>query len=351
MQINEDKLHEFLGKMVTEMGAAANGALIILGDRLGLFKSLAKNGPMTSEQLAESTETTERYVREWLSAQAASGYVEYDSAADTFYMTPEQSAVFGDEESPFLMTGAFYGISSMYHDELKIEHAFRSGEGVPWGNHDTCLFCGTEKFFRPSYKANLVSNWIPALDGVEAKLNNGARVADVGCGHGVSTVVMAEAFPNSEFIGYDFHQESIHHATALAQEAGLSNITFKMASAKTFPATGYDLVTFFDCLHDMGDPVGACAHVLKALNKDGTCMIVEPFAKDTLQENLNPIGRAFYAFSTMICTPSSISQEVGLGLGAQAGLKRLKKVVTSGGFSRFRKAAETPFNLILEARP
>ena len=351
MELNEEKLNAFLGKMVTEMGAAANGALIIMGDKLGLYKALAANGPMTSEQLSEKTATTERYVREWLSAQAASEYIEYDAESEKFSMTPEQTAVFGDEESPVLMTGAFYGISSMYHDELKIEHAFRSGEGVSWGAHTSCLFCGTEKFFRPSYKANLVSSWIPALDGVEEKLKKGAHVADVGCGHGVSTVVMAKAFPNSEFIGYDFHDESLEHASALAKAEGATNISFKMASAKTFPANGYDLVTFFDCLHDMGDPVGACAHVVKALKPDGTCMIVEPFANDTLQENLNPVGRAYYAFSTMICTPSSISQEVGLGLGAQAGEKRLKEVVTSGGFSRFRRAADTPFNLILEARP
>lgn len=351
MELNEEKLNAFLGKMVTEMGAAANGALIIMGDKLGLYKALAANGAMTSEQLAEKTATTERYVREWLSAQAASEYIEYDAESDSFSMTPEQTAVFGDEESPVLMTGAFYAVSSMYHDEPKIEHAFRSGEGVSWGDHDGCLFCGTEKFFRPSYKANLVSTWIPALDGVEEKLHKGAKVADVGCGHGVSTVVMAKAFPKSEFIGYDFHDASLEHASALAKEEGVNNISFKMASAKTFPANGYDLVTFFDCLHDMGDPVGACAHVLKALKPDGTCMIVEPFANDTLQENLNPVGRAYYAFSTMICTPSSISQEVGLGLGAQAGEKRLKEVVTSGGFSHFRRAAETPFNLILEARP
>jgi len=351
MELNETKLHEFLGKMVTEMGAAANGALIILGDKLGLYRSLAANGPMTSEQLAESTQTTERYVREWLSAQAASTYIEYDAVNDHFWMTPEQAAVFADEESPVLMTGAFYGISSMYHDEPKIEHAFKSGEGVSWGDHDSCLFCGTEKFFRPSYKANLIANWIPALDGVEEKLRKGAKVADIGCGHGVSTIVMAKAFPNSEFIGYDFHDKSIEHATALAKDAGVDNISFKVATAKAFPEASYDFVTFFDCLHDMGDPVGACAHVKKALKPDGTCMIVEPFANDTLQENLNPVGRAFYAFSTMICTPSSISQEVGLGLGAQAGEKRLKEVVTSGGFTNFRRATETPFNLILEARP
>ena len=351
MELNEEKLHEFLGTMVTEMGAAANGALIIMGDKLGLYKSLAENGPMTSEQLSEATGTTERYVREWLSAQAASGYIEYDADGENFSMTPEQNAVFADRESPVLMTGAFYAIASMYIDEPKISHAFKSGEGVSWGDHDGCLFCGTEKFFRPSYKANLVSTWIPALDGVTEKLEAGAKVADIGCGHGISTIVMAQAFPNSEFIGYDFNDESVAHATGLAKEAGVTNISFAVATAKTFPGNGYDLITFFDCLHDMGDPVGACAHAHKSLKADGTCMIVEPFANDSLQENINPVGRAFYAFSTMICTPSSISQEVGLGLGAQAGEKRLQDVAISGGFSQFRRATETPFNLILEARP
>jgi len=351
MELNEAKLNEFLGTMVTEMGAAANGALIIMGDKLGLYTSLAANGPMSSEQLSQDTGTTERYVREWLAAQAASGYIEYDSSSEEFSMTPEQNAVFGDKDSPVLMTGAFYGIASMYIDEPKIEHAFRSGEGVSWGDHDGCLFCGTEKFFRPSYKANLVANWIPSLHGVEEKLKNGAKVADVGCGHGISTIVMAQAFPNSEFIGYDFHDESVEHAASLARDEGVDNISFEVATAKAFPGNGYDLVTFFDCLHDMGDPVGACAHVVNALKPDGTCLIVEPFANDSLQENLNPVGRAFYAFSTMICTPSSVSQEVGLGLGAQAGEKRLREVATTGGFSRFRRAAETPFNLILEARP
>jgi len=306
---------------------------------------------MTSQQLSEATGTTERYVREWLSAQAAAGYIEYDAGSELFSMTPEQTMVFGNEESPVLMTGAYYGIASMYIDEPKIEKAFRTGEGVAWGDHDGCLFCGTEKFFRPSYKANLISSWIPALEGVTEKLQKGAKVADVGCGHGVSTIVMAQAFPDSEFMGYDFHAESVEHASAMAKEAGVNNISFEIATAKTFPGNGYDLVTFFDCLHEMGDPVGACSHAVNALSADGTCMIVEPFANDTLQENLNPVGRAFFSFSAMICTPSSISQEVGLGLGAQAGEKRLKEVVTSGGFSRFRRATETPFNLILEARP
>jgi SAM-dependent methyltransferase len=351
MELNEEKLHEFLGKMVVEMGAAANGALIILGDKLGLYKELSSNGPMTSQELADATETTERYVREWLSAQAASGFVEYHRGNENFSMTPEQTAVFADENSPVLMTGAFYGISSMYHDEPKIEHAFKSGEGVSWGDHDSCLFCGTEKFFRPSYKANLISNWIPSMNGVKEKLEKGGKVADVGCGHGVSTMVMAKAFPKSQFIGYDFHEPSIAHATAMAKEEGLDNITFKVAAAKNFSEKGFDLVAFFDCLHDMGDPVGACSHVLQSLKPDGTCLIVEPFAHDTLEENLNPVGRAMYSFSTMICTPSSISQEVGLGLGAQAGEKRLREVALKGGFSKFRRASETPFNLILEAKP
>ena len=349
MNVDEMKLQEFLGKMVNEMGAAANGALILIGDRLGLYKALSENGPMTSTDLAKATATAERYVREWVSAQAASGYVEYDATTQKFYMTPEQSMVLGNEDSPVIMTGAFYAISSMYHDEPQITEVFKSGQGVAWGNHNSCLFCGTEKFFRPSYRANLVSNWIPALDGVEEKLKKGAKVADVGCGHGASTLVMAEAFPNSQFIGYDIHDKSIEHAAQLAKESGLSNISFEVATAKNFPGKGYDLVAFFDCLHDMGDPVGACAHVVEALNEEGTCMIVEPFAKDRLEDNLNPVGRAFYAFSTMLCTPTSLGQEVGLGLGAQAGEKRLKEVVLSGGFNHFRKATETPFNLILEA--
>ncbi len=350
MELNEAKLNEFLGKMITEMGAAANGSLIVLGDRLGLYKTLTQKGPMTSQGLAAATGTTERYVREWLSAQAASGYIEYDSDTQEFHMTPEQSMVFGNEESPVMMTGAFYAISSMYHDEPKIAAAFQSGEGVTWGSHSTCLFCGTEKFFRPSYRANLVTNWIPALEGVEEKLLRGGKVADVGCGHGASTLVMAEAFPNSTFIGYDIHDKSVAHASQLAKESGLTNISFEVATAKNFPGENYDLVTFFDCLHDMGDPVGACAHVATKLHPDGTCMIVEPFAKDSLEENLNPLGRAFYAFSTMICTPTSLSQEVGLGMGSQAGEKQIREVVVAGGLSHFRKATETPFNLILEAK-
>jgi len=350
MKLNEEKLNELLGKVVTEMGAAANGPLVMLGDKLGLYKCLAQSGPMNSTELADETDTAERYVREWLSAQAASGYVSYDAGSKSFSMTPEQAAVFGNADSPVYMTGAFYAITSVYLDAPKMETAFQTGEGVAWGDHSTCLFCGTEKFFSPSYEANLISQWIPALEGVEAKLKSGAKVADIGCGHAASTIIMAKAYPNSTFIGYDFHDKSIEHARQKAKEAGVDNVSFEVSTAKTFPGENYDLIAFFDCLHDMGDPVGACAHVKQALKPDGTCMIVEPFAHDALEENLNPVGRAFYAFSTTLCTPCSLNQEVGLALGAQAGEKRLREVATSGGFSRFRRATETPFNLILEAK-
>lgn len=351
MELNESKLNDLLGKVVVEMGAAANGPLITIGDKLGLYKVLSESGQLTSEALATKTNTAERYVREWLSAQAASGYVEYDSENEKFSMTPEQSAVFGDNKSPVFMSGAFYAISSLYHDEPKIENAFKTGEGVSWGEHNTCLFCGTEKFFSPSYEGNLISNWIPSMEGVVEKLEKGAKVADIGCGHAASTIIMAKAFPNSSFMGFDFHKESIEQAIERGKSAGVTNVSFEVSTAKEFPGKDYDFITFFDCLHDMGDPVGACIHVKEALKSDGTCMIVEPFAKDTLEDNLNPVGRAFYAFSTMICTPCSLNQEVGLALGAQSGEKRLKEVISNGGFTRFKRATETPFNLILEARP
>ncbi|TDQ28599.1 class I SAM-dependent methyltransferase [Tenacibaculum caenipelagi] len=351
MELNETKLHDLLGKVVTEMGAAANGPLVILGDKLGLYKSLSESDSLTSHELAQKTNTSERYVREWLAAQAASGYIEYDNSDNTFYMTPEQTAVFGNAKSPVFLTGGFYALSSIYHDEPKVEEAFKTGEGISWGDHNSCLFCGTEKFFSPSYEGNLINNWLPELDGVVEKLEEGAKVADIGCGHAASTIIMAKAFPNSTFVGYDFHEESIKQAKKRAKEANVDNVSFKVATAKDFPGKDYDLICFFDCLHDMGDPVGACKHVKSALNPDGTCMIVEPFANDSLEDNLNPIGRAFYAFSTTICTPCSLNQEVGLALGAQAGQKRLEDVATKGGFTRFRLATQTPFNLILEARP
>lgn len=351
MELNETKLHDLLGKVVTEMGAAANGPLVTIGDKLGLYKKLSESGAMSSQQLADATHTAERYIREWASAQAASGYINYDAKNKTFSMTPEQTAVFGNAKSPVFMTGAFYAISSLYFDEPKLEKAFKSGDGVSWEDHNTCLFCGTEKFFSPSYEGNLVNNWLPALDGVVEKLKKGAKVADIGCGHAASTIIMAKAFPKSTFIGYDYHDKSIEQAKERAKDAKVTNVTFKVATAKNYPGENYDFITFFDCLHDMGDPVGACAHTKKALKPDGTCMIVEPFAKDALEDNLNPIGRAFYAFSTMLCVPCSLNQEVGKALGAQSGEKRLKETITAGGFSKFKRATETPFNLILEARP
>jgi len=351
MAIDETKLHELLSKMVGDMGAAAVAPLVILGDKLGLYKALAADGPLTTEELADQTGTTERYVREWCAAQAGSGYIEYDPESNVFSMSLEQQAVFADGDSPACMTGGYYAISSLFTDEPKITHAFQTGEGVAWGDHSECLFCGTEKFFRPGYMANLVADWLPALDGVVEKLQRGAKVADIGCGHGASTLVMAKAFPRSSFIGFDFHDASIQHANEHARESGLDNVRFEVAAAKHFPGTGYDLVAFFDCLHDMGDPVGAVAHTLRALKPDGTLMLVEPFAHDDLADNLNPVGRMFYCFSTLVCTPASISQEVGLALGAQAGEKRLQEVATEGGFTHFRRATETPFNLVLEAKP
>jgi len=350
MAIDQEKLHDLLGKMVNDMGAAAVAPLVLLGDKLGLYRALAE-APATTDELADRTGTTERYVREWCSAQAGSGYIEYDPENDTFGLSEEQRSVFADEDSPTFMTGGYYALSSMFLDEPKITRAFQTGEGVSWGAHSDCLFCGTEKFFRPGYRANLVSEWLPSLDGVVDKLGAGARVADVGCGHGASTLVMAAAFPKSEFVGFDFHEASIEHANEHARESGLENLRFEVASAKDFPGEGYDLVAYFDCLHDMGDPVGALAHTRRALAKDGTLMLVEPFAHDELEKNLNPVGRMYYSFSTMICTPASISQDVGLALGAQAGEKRLGEVAREAGFRSFRRAAETPFNLILEGRP
>ncbi|HTP71792.1 MAG TPA: methyltransferase domain-containing protein [Burkholderiaceae bacterium] len=345
-----DKLNAFLGKMVGDMGAVASGALVLLGDRLGLYRAMRGGEPMTPDELAGRTGTHERYVREWLSAQAAAGYVDYDDAAGTFCLNPEQAAVFADDDSPASMAGAFEVLSSLWLDEPKVAEAFRHGRGLGWHEHSQCLFRGTERFFRPGYNANLLPSWLPALDGVVDKLTRGATVADVGCGHGASTIVMARAFPNSQFVGFDYHAPSVEAATKAARNAGLTNVRFEVAHAKSFPGR-FDLVAFFDCLHDMGDPVGAATHVREALAPDGTWMIVEPYANDRLRDNLNPVGRVYYAASTMICTPCSLSQEVGLGLGAQAGEARLRQVVTDGGFSRCRRAAETPFNIVLDVRP
>lgn len=345
-----ERLNALLGRMVGDLGAIASGALVLLGDHLGFYAAMRDGTRMSSLELARRTDTHERYVREWLAAQAAAGYVEYDEAANVFFLNPEQAAVFADENGPASMAGAFEVLASLWLDEPKVAEAFRSGRGVPWHDHSRCLFRGTERFFRPGYNANLVSTWLPALDGVVAKLERGATVADVGCGHGSSTIVMARAFPKSTFVGFDYHPESIEAAREAARDMGVAaNTRFEVSDARSYRGR-YDLVTFFDCLHDMGDPVGAAAHVRESLAPDGTWMIVEPYAQDRLRDNLNPVGRIYYAASTMICTPCSLSQDVGLGLGAQAGELRLRQVVTAGGFGRMRRAAETPFNLVLEAR-
>jgi len=352
LPVDEAKLHAFLGQAITEMGAAMNAALIVLGERLGLYKAMAGAGPLTSAQVAEKTKLNERYVREWLSAQAAGGFLTYDADAKTFTLPPEQAFALAMEDSPVYLPGFFYIVSAVMKDVPKIEEGFRTGKGVGWHEHDHELFHGTEKFFRPNYRAHLVSEWIPALEGVDTKLKAGAKVADVGCGLGTSTILMAQAYPKSTFVGFDYHDRSIELAREAAKRAGLSDrVKFEVAMAKNYPGNGYDFVAFFDCLHDMGDPEGAAGHVLRSLGRDGTWMIVEPFANDRLEDNLNPIGRVFYSASTTLCTPASLSQEVGLALGAQAGEARLTKVLQDAGFTRVRRAAQTPFNIILEAKP
>ena len=350
--INEAKLHEFVMKAVGEMGAAMNAALIIVGDKLGLYKAMAGAGPLSPAELAKKTGTTERYVREWLSAQAAGGFVDYDAATGKFTLPNEQAMALADEQSPVFLPGFFQAVSACFIDEPKISEAFVTGKGVGWHEHHHSLFVGTERFFRPNYRAHLIAEWIPALGDIESKLKQGAKVADVGCGLGTSTILMAQAFPKSTFVGFDYHPRSIELATEAAAKAGVSDrVKFQVAKAKDFPGSGYSLVAFFDCLHDMGDPEGAARHVLSTLDPGGAWMIVEPFAHDKLEDNLNPIGRVFYGASTMLCTPASLSQEVGLGLGAQAGEGRLSNVLKSAGFTRVRRAAETPFNIVLEARP
>ncbi|WP_458208608.1 methyltransferase domain-containing protein [Haladaptatus sp. NG-SE-30] len=352
MSIDEAKLHELLGTAVTDFGATFHAALVVIGDRLGLYRALADGGPLTSTELAERTETAERYVREWLRSQAAGGYVTYDPETDRYDLTPEQAAALADESSPAFVAGGFESAVATLRSTEAIEEAFRTGDGVGWHEHDTGLFKGTERFFKPSYATHLIDEWIPALDGVDEKLEAGARVADVGCGHGASTILMAQAYPESTFVGVDYHDGSIETARERAKEANLSDrVRFEVAEAKTYNGTTYDFVAMFDCLHDMGDPVGVAAHVAETLDEDGTWMIVEPYASDDVEENLNPLGRAFYSASTMLCTPNAISQEGEHTLGAQAGEARIREVVTAGGLSRFRRATETPFNLVFEARP
>ena len=352
--VDQKQLEQFLHKFVGDMGAAMSAALILVGDELGLYRTMAEaNRALTSDQLAELTSTDPRYIREWLAAQAAAGYVMCDADNHTFWLSPEQSLTLGQENSPADIGGGFQVVASMFKDMHKISEAFRGGSGVGWHEHHPLLFQGTERFFRSSYATNLLSSWIPALDGVAEKLKNGAKVGDIGCGYGASTILMAEAFPKSRFMACDYHPASIEKARQKAWKAGLSeHIDFRVTTAKEYPGKGeYDLVCMFDCLHDMGDPVGAARHVLESLKPDGAWMIVEPFAQDDMKGNLNPIGRVFYSASTMICTPASKAQEVGLALGAQAGEKRIREVVMAGGFTRFRRAAETPFNIVYEARP
>jgi SAM-dependent methyltransferase len=349
--INEDKLNAFMGQVVGELGAAVNAGLIVLGDKLGLYRAMAQAGPMTPSELATRTGTAERYVREWLNAQAAGGFVEYDPTTQRYVLPAEQALALANEDSPAFVCGAFELATATLRAGAEIESAFRSGAGFGWHQHDSGVATGCERFFRPGYNANLVSAWLPALEGVEAKLGVGAKVADVGCGLGASTRLMAQAYPRSRFTGFDYHAESIDLARTKAREAGLEDrARFEVAPAAAFPGSGYDLIAMFDCLHDMGDPVGAAQHVRQALAPDGTWLIVEPIAGDRVEQNLNPVGRAYYAFSTFLCTPNSLSQEVGLALGAQAGEARIRDVATAGGFTRFRRVAETPFNAVYEAR-
>ena len=352
LQPDAKKLEDFMHKIVGDMAAAMSGSLVITGAKLGLYKALAKLGRATSAELAADLDLDERYVREWLSAQAASGFVDYDETTERFSLNPEQRMALANEDSPVYVAPAFEVIAAGYIDEPKITDAFRSGDGVGWHEHHECLFRGTEKFFRPGYRANLVAGWIPALHGVFEKLKSGAKVADIGCGHGASTIIMAEAFPNSEFIGFDYHEKSIDRARKAASEAGdFPNLRFEVTAAKEAPGNDFDLICCFDCLHDMGDPVGAAKHIREMLKSDGTFMLVEPMAGDRLTENLNPVGRMYYSASTMICTPGSKAQEVGLALGAQAGQGRLTEVLHEAGFSTVRRASETPFNMVIEAKP
>ena len=352
VEVDGDKLMQFVFSAVGEVGATLNTALVVMGDKLGLYRAMAGAGGLTPVELAGATGIAERYVREWLNAQAAGGYVEYDAASGTYTLPPEQAVALTDESSPAYLPGFFQVALGSVIDSPDIVEAARSGDGVGWHEHDHDVFDGTERFFRPGYNANLVPAWLPALEGVVAKLERGAKVADVGCGHGSSTILMAEAYPSSTFVGSDYHAGSIETARERAAAAGVADrVSFEAVAAADIPGSGYDLITMFDCLHDMGDPVGAAKQMRELIAADGTWMIVEPKAGDRVEDNLNPVGRAYYGFSTLLCTPASLSQEVGLALGAQAGAARIRDVVSAAGFTQFRIAAETPFNLVFEARP
>lgn len=353
MHIDQSKLEAFMGRLLQEMGAAMNVGLVNIGDQLGLYKAMTGAGWLTPAELAAKTETDERYIREWLSSQAAGQFVDYDPSTHKFRLPDEHAMALAMEESPCNVAGAYNVIASTIKDQELIADAFRSGRGVGWHEHHHSLFSGTDRFFRPGYRTHLVNEWLPALTGVADKLNQGATAADVGCGFGSSTLLMAQAFPKSQFFGFDYHDGSIEGARRRAVEAGIGThrLSFEVASAKAFPGSGYSLITVFDSLHDMGDPVGAARHIRQALDPDGVFMIVEPFANDSLEENINPIGRMYYSASTMVCTPGSRAQEVGLALGAQAGEENIRGVVMAAGFTRFRRATQTPFNLVFEARP
>ncbi len=352
VEVDGEKLMQFVFRAVDEVGATLNAALVVMGDRLGLYRALAGAGGLTPAELAERSGTAERYVREWLNAQAAGGFVSYDPGSGAYSLPPEQAVALADPDSPAYLPGFFQIALGAVIDSPRIVERARSGDGFGWHEHVQDVHEGCERFFRPGYNAHLTSEWLPALDGVLGQLQRGARVADVGCGHGASTILMARAFPNSTFAGYDYHDHSIETARQRAQEAGVAErVSFDIAPAAAYAGSGYDLVTMFDCLHDMGDPVGAAGHVLQTLKPNGTWMIAEPHAGDRVEDNLTSVGRAYYAFSTLLCTPASLSQEVGLALGAQAGETRIREVVQAGGFTHFRRVAETPFNLVFEARP
>lgn len=351
-EIDPDKVMAFVFRAVEEVGAGLNGALVVMGDQLGYYRSLADHGPSTPAELAERTGTGQHYAREWLNAQAAGGYVEYDPPTGRYTLPPEHAVALTDPSSPAYVQGLFQIAHGTIRDTSAIVDAARTGDGYGWHEHNADVHVGCERFFAPSYAAHLVNDWLPALDGVVDKLEKGARVADIGCGHGASTILMAQAFPRSTFYGADYHEASIEVARQRAEEAGVADrITFQALSAGEFTGSGFDLVTMFDCLHDMGDPVGAARHVREVIADDGTWMVVEPAAGDAVEDNLNPVGRAYYGFSTLLCTPSSLSQDVGLALGTQAGPARIKDVATTAGFSDFRVAAGTPFNNVLEIRP
>ncbi len=352
VEVDAEKLTQFVFRAVDEVGAALNAALVVMGDKLGYYRVMASSGPVRPAELAERSGTAEPYAREWLGAQAAGGYVTYEPNSGRYTLPAEHAVALTVEDSPAFLPGMFQIALGTMHDSGRVLDAARNGSGVGWHEHHTDVHLGCERFFRPSYNAHLLESWLPALDGVAAKLRAGARVADVGCGHGASTILMAQAFPSSEFVGSDYHPESIETARNRAAEAGVGDrVRFEVATAVEFSGSGYDLVTMFDCLHDMGDPVGAARHVREAVAADGTWMIVEPMAGDHVEDNLNPVGRAYYGFSTLLCTPSSLSQDVGLALGTQAGPARIRDVATAGGFTRFARVAETPFSQVLEVRP